>query len=119
MGWGISKFDFKDPARLPNKQDGRICEARHATVNTSVKNFMEPRFFAFVVITVMVAVAVAALAMARWTRHARQRLRHLNRLNGCSRCSAVEQFVQLATIEPDAPTSGAVINFDTLALCHH
>jgi hypothetical protein len=45
-------------------------------------------------------------------------LMHWRNLYRCRRDSALEQFVQLATVQPNASAGWAIVDLDTLALGH-
>jgi len=67
--------------------------------------------FLFSVIAVLRIIAII------W-RMGRSGLKMLCRLWGCCRRRALDDFVQLAAIQPDAPTLRAVVDFDSLPFRH-
>jgi hypothetical protein len=78
---------------------------------------MQPRLLVLVMTTV--SVAITPFAIPPRSRNALNRLDGAQRhwLRGGGDC-AVQQFVQLAPVKPNASASGAVIDLHALALCH-
>jgi hypothetical protein len=113
MAGGISRLDRTRPAKTPktkNKMAGsmKLCIQ---TFRGSIEDVAQPRFLMPVfVAVVLVIVVIFLITLLSW-----RRLRYDWTGNG----RTFEQFVQLATVEPNTSASGAIIDFNTLPIGHH
>lgn len=83
-----------------------------------VKYFRQPRFFTtrltILVKAAMFVVMIVVFGMSLWITAVTRRLL------GCGNgCGTLDDFVELAPVQPHSAAFGAIVNFHALAVGHH